>query len=357
MAGMTDQSEIREEDIRAAVAAGVIEEDQARALQTYVQDRRGFRGGMTADDEPFVLFSGFSEIFVSIGLILLYLGLAGLLGASAPYAAVGISIVLAFYYTRRRRMTLPSIVIAIAFAAGAAYFITPEWEDFRLRNPATVVLSFSLPGLVAMAVYYWAFRLPFALFLFGLFGFATMFGAGLAVDAAAGSKINDFALLAFDLRRSGTLGLSSLLFGLMAFAGAMYFDMKDPHRIGRHSACGFWLHIVAAPALTNTILLTLYNLETGFGYALTVCALLLLSLVAIVIDRRSLLTVGIAYAGTLLGWALSQTGVDGDAPVILLLLGLLVTPLGTWWTAIRVRLMQALPNFPLKERLPPYGAG
>jgi hypothetical protein len=45
----------------------------------------------------------------------------------------------------------------------------------------------------------------------------------------------------------------------LTFAAAMYFDLKDPQRVTRYSACGFWLHIAAAPALVNTVAVTLLN--------------------------------------------------------------------------------------------------
>ena len=45
--------------------------------------------------------------------------------------------------------------------------------------------------------------------------------------------------------------------------------MHDPHRLRRWSASGFWLHMLAAPALVNTIVLTLYNYGGTVGYLLT----------------------------------------------------------------------------------------
>ena len=44
----------------------------------------------------------------------------------------------------------------------------------------------------------------------------------------------------------------------------------------------------------------------------------------------------------------------GHWTVILLILGFLITALGTWWVPLRAGLMRALPDFPGKHRLPPY---
>ena len=69
------------EDLRAAVAAGILSEAQAASLQALANDRSGRRSSLPSEDEPFEFFRGFSEIFISIGLIILLTGVAGLLAA------------------------------------------------------------------------------------------------------------------------------------------------------------------------------------------------------------------------------------------------------------------------------------
>ena len=69
------------EDLRAAVAAGIVTEEQAASLQALANDRAGKRASLPQEDEPFEFFRGFSEIFISIGLVILMTGLAGLLAA------------------------------------------------------------------------------------------------------------------------------------------------------------------------------------------------------------------------------------------------------------------------------------
>ncbi|MHA1127528.1 MAG: hypothetical protein ACTSRN_01085, partial [Alphaproteobacteria bacterium] len=121
------------------------------------------------------------------------------------------------------------------------------------------------------------------------------------------------------------------------------------------SACGFWLHILAAPAIVNVVALSLLNLDGTMGYSLAATALVVIALVALVIDRRSFLTAGIVYIGIILAWALGS-GSDGDWSIAatLLVMGAFITALGTWWVQLRAVLMRVLPNFPLKNRLPPY---
>ncbi len=151
--------------------------------------------------------------------------------------------------------------------------------------------------------------------------------------------------------------MTTLVFGIMAFAAGIWFDSRDPYRLGRHSATGFWLHLLAAPALVNTVAMTLFNMGGTVGVLSTAAALLVVTMIALIIDRRSFLTAGIVYFALVIAW-LVQGGQQGGGPVhkavVLLLLGILITSLGTWWTALRAQVMSALPAFPGKDRLPPY---
>ena len=67
------------EDLRAAVQAGILTEAQAASLTVLAQARAGQRAAMPAEDEPFEFFRGFSEIFVSLGLVILLSGVAAFL--------------------------------------------------------------------------------------------------------------------------------------------------------------------------------------------------------------------------------------------------------------------------------------
>ena len=47
------------EDLRSAVAAGILDEGQAARLRTLVDEREGRRARMPSQDEPFEFFGGF----------------------------------------------------------------------------------------------------------------------------------------------------------------------------------------------------------------------------------------------------------------------------------------------------------
>lgn len=139
--------------------------------------------------------------------------------------------------------------------------------------------------------------------------------------------------------------------GVIGFAVAMSFDMSDPHRVSRRSAAGFYLHIVAAPAIVNTVALTLFEVDSSASYGSLVCVLTALSLVSIIIDRRSFLVAGVGYTV-----ALSFIFADGSgAAWSILIIGALLVALGAQWERLRASIMNAIPSFPGKTQLPPYG--
>lgn len=349
------------DDLRAAVAAGIISEAQAVEMKALAERRAGRR--IAEDDEPFEFFKGFAEIFVSVGLVLMIaavLGFASLMGGwfALPLVLAATCWGLALYFTRAKRMSLPSIVLATGFALGVTGATTSRLLDLGdlFDGLGGDRIAAGLIGMAAIALYYRVFRVPFAMFLLGLHGLSVVLtltgqwnGGG-----RGGGGWSGFATQLFDLNATAGVANGTLVFGLLAFAAAMWFDLRDPHRLGRTAASGFWLHLLAAPALVNTIALTFLNLGGPAGYLLTAAAIAGIAVLALVIDRRSFLTAGMVYLGIVLTWAMRAGGQEPSWPLLLLVLGALVTALGTFWTPLRAGLMRALPDFPLKRRLPPY---
>jgi len=349
--------EITRDDLRAAVAAGHLSEAQASRLIVLADARAGQRGAMGAEDEPFELFKGFAEIFVSVGLGIL---IAGIVGVSALLGDPGMIMVLwaalcwvfALYFTRRRRMVLPSIVLVMGFAtalAGVGVAIVGKGLDLESSFTGSALAVLAIVGVGLMA-WYRVFKLPFTMFLVGLVGLAAVLVLTQSINPSA--RWDDFAD-AFDLRSGSGLAMGTLVFGVLAFVAGLFFDMRDPNRLGRNAASGFWLHLLAAPALVNTVALTFYNMGPGSGYWLLALALAGITALALIIDRRSFLTAGIGYLAFLVSLVARQGG-DLSWPWVLVVLGLFLTALGAFWIDLRAYLMRVLPEFPGKRRLPPY---
>ncbi len=352
---------INRDDLKAAVGSGLLSERQAANLISLADSRRGAREALAASDEPFELFKGFNEIFIVIGLLILSSGWWGvvtlLLGGSRIVNlqdyALGVSLagaaflwLLSEYFIRKRRMVAPAIALSVMFAANAAFgFIALMSEPFMIAQGdySSVPVPLLLATL-ALGLYWWRFRVPFAMAMIavGLFVVAIIF------TASRGGRIAGISDL-FLLSAGGPFAWITLALGLLVFAAAMAFDTSDPHRVTRRSANGFWLHVVAAPALVNTVALSLLDQEGGGSNVILLAVLTLFAIVAIVIDRRSFLIAAIGYIVVLAGTVLDGSG----AAYTVLALGIVLLLLGAFWERIRARVLRLMPGFVPLHKLPP----
>jgi hypothetical protein len=123
---MYSQNEIDE-----AVTAGAISADSATALRTFIEGQRSMS---VPDEEHFRLITGFNDIFVSVAAAILLFAM-GWIGQQIGYSLgtaidgdgpspVGPALVaatawgLAMFFTAKRRMALPSILLLLAFVGG-----------------------------------------------------------------------------------------------------------------------------------------------------------------------------------------------------------------------------------------------
>ena len=351
---------IEKDDLRAAVGAGLISEAQAVSLKALADSRRGARKDLAPGDEPFELFRGFNEIFIVIGLGILALGWVGVISLGAleffqelqtymvATSVVGAGVVwlLSEYFIRKRRMIAPAIALTLMFAANAAYgFISGEAELFMLARNDYSSLPYPLAlATFALLVYWLRFKVPFALAIIALaaFGVSVLIAAN---TAGVPTDTRDLFLLSAD----GPFALITLALGIIVFVIAMAFDMSDPHRVTRRAANGFWLHVIAAPALVNTVALSLLAQDTQASNLWLFAFLTLIALVAILIDRRSFLIAAISYIVIL-----SRTVFGGQEAVLTVFaLGVFLVVLGAQWERIRAGLMAILPGFIPRDRLPP----
>ena len=122
------------EDLRAAVARGIVTEGQSAQLIALSEARRMAKDNLSPAEEPFVLFKGFNEVFVVVGLTILFMGWTGvavLMGLDWQSPAGSVTLLLSLvtlaglaglqrYFTLTRRMIAPSIALAVMAAQIAA---------------------------------------------------------------------------------------------------------------------------------------------------------------------------------------------------------------------------------------------
>ncbi|MEM6891866.1 MAG: hypothetical protein AAF636_27675, partial [Pseudomonadota bacterium] len=272
------------DDIRAAVGTGLLTESQAVALTALADSRRGAREGLSVGDEPFELFKGFNEVFVMTGLVILAAGWVGVVGwtvydqletwrsTSIFYSALsaGLLWLLAEYFIRRRRMVGPSILLVSMFAGNAAFGFVQQFAQVFMvaREDYSSLITPGLLTVVATLLFWLRFKVPFAMALIAL----GLFGTALLAAAVQSGTPQDFNEI-FVFSAESNFAWITLALGVLTFLIAMYFDGTDPHRVTRRSAQGFWLHLVAAPMIINTVALSILSNETQSAYTMILFAM------------------------------------------------------------------------------------
>ncbi|WP_224816643.1 hypothetical protein [Hasllibacter sp. MH4015] len=350
-------SAVTRDDLRAAVGAGLMTEAQAASLINLAEEREGLRARRTGLDEPFELFKGFNEIFIVVGLSILFAGWVGVTGVSVlsnssgyvlgmlfSLTGMGAIILLARYFTLSRRMVAPSIALAVMFGLSALTFGLSFSNFLQASFQMGWTIAAGIAGILLL-LYYALFRVPFTVALIA--GSVVVVAFGLATS---GGNVPETPQDIFLLSAGGPFAIITIVLGVIGLCIAMAFDMSDPHRVTRRAASGFWLHVIAAPAIVNTVALTLFqNSDAGSKLALIVFVAVM-ALFAVIIDRRSFLVSGVGYIV-----ALSISVVEGEgAFLVILLLGAGLVLLGAQWERMRGAIMRALPVFPGKTKLPPW---
>jgi uncharacterized membrane protein YuzA (DUF378 family) len=347
---------VTRDDVRAAVASGTMTEAQAASLIVLAEERAGVRTHMTGLDEPFELFKGFNEIFIVVGLTILYLGFAGITGMTlfgtesgyilgVVYALIGMGgvIALARYFTLKRRMVAPSIALAIMFGFLAGQLGISVSAMFDLKAPQTLTATAATAALFLSAYYA---VVPGALHR----------GAGRPVGLRHGLRAGDIGR---ELSRNadGYLPADGGWALRHSDLRARSYRPRDRHALrhvrpaSRDATRGVGL---LAPCHRGSghrehRRADLFDAGTAPAQLLLTAFVAAMAVIAVVIDRRSFLVSGVGYVV-----ALAITVAEGQAFFIILMLGAGLVLLGAQWEVLRRAIMRALPEFPGKTRLPPY---
>ena len=356
-----------QQDLDDAVAAGAIDPAAAASLRNFLD---ADRTAPAIDEEQFRLITGFNDIFVSIAsAILLFavgwigqsigqalgltLGAPGETGPTflAPAAVAATAWGLALFFTARRRMALPSILLLLAFVGGV--FATavlsiglvigaPYFED----NQSAVAIVAAVGALIAAIgayVHWQRFHVPVTVAA----GAAAVVGLVLALIASAlGENAGEM--------RELMLG-AVLLLGVGVFLFAMRWDSSDQSRQTRRSDVAFWLHLLAAPMIVHPVF-TLLGLNDGnatIGEGLVVVLLyVVLAIAALAIDRRALLVSALAYVLYALTELFKQIGaVELSVALTALVIGSALLMLSAFWHQARRLVVSRLPSA-LQGKLP-----
>ena len=358
-----------QQEIDDAVASGVISAEAADALRTHISAQRSTA---IPDEEQFRLITGFNDIFVSIAAAILLFAL-GWIGQSigqatgltisdhgetgpsllAPLAIASTSWGLALFFTAKRRMALPSILLLLAFVGGVlvttAFTLVQIIGPDRFQN-TNALLGATVGGVsaaiaaVAAWLHWRRFHVPITIAA----GAAAVAGLFLAIVIAI--------LQPTDSESAKNIILSFvLLLGIGVFLFAMWWDSSDRARVTRRSDVAFWLHLLAAPMIAHPVfaLLGLNNGSVSTGEGLVVVGLyVLFGLTALAVDRRALLVSALAYVLYALTELFKQFGaVELNIALTALVIGSALLLLSAYWHQARRLIVTRLPTG-LQGRLP-----
>ncbi len=375
-----------EDDINSAVAAGALSSEAAASFRAHMTKMRELPRG---SEEDFRLINSFNDIFVSIGVVILLIAvgaigqaIAGMVVSvpSEPLSRVigdgtevadydawsaayqlrevlqmcfaGLFVAatawpLAEFFTRKRRMALPSIILLLAFVGGIFFAMLGAGQAIAIDGSDRVgAVMVSVSALVAAggAYLHWKrFMVPITVAA----GAAAVAATVIALIAAA----IDPEMLNEDI-------LFGLVFaaGLVVFLVAMRWDISDRERITRRSDVAFWLHLLAAPMIAHPVFAMLGVTEgdnLGMGAAVGVLAVYVaFGLVALTIDRRALLVSALVYVLFALTFLFREFGaVELNFALTALVIGSALLSLSAFWQPIRRSVVTVLPEG-LREKLP-----
>lgn len=353
-----------QQELDDAVASGVITEEAASALRVHIERQRAIA---IPDEEQFRLLTGFNDIFVAIAAAILLFAV-GWIGQSigqsagltidprgptflAPLFVALTSWGLAIYFTGKRRMALPSILLLLSFVGGV--FAATLFALILGVGPARVDGNNQLGGLLgalaaavaggAAWVHWRRFHVPITVAA----GAAAVAGivAALLIAGLGGS---------IDQARNLILGLV-LLLGVGVFLFAMWWDSSDRGRLTRRSDVAFWLHLLAAPMIVHPVftLLGLNSGHVGLSGGLTAVLLyVVLGITALAVDRRALLVSALAYVLYALNELFRQFGaVELNVALTALVIGSALLMLSAFWHQARTAVVTPLPEG-LRDKLP-----
>ena len=355
--------------LEEAAGAGIISSSQAERLLPYLADKnigvlptgQGLSASRFSDDpnpledtEAPRFVRGFHDVLITIGVVVLLIGLWGLANRYAPLLAI---VVLAEILVRRQRLALPAVVLTVALAVWVFYtMVSYVGSTPALSNNFTIgAIVLVAPFPLSLALFYWRYRVPLslALFLFSLFGLflaAVFYIAGTVTGSSnvpADYPIQTMMIL--------------LVTALGSFALAMRYDLSDPARVTRRSDVAFWLHLATAPALLYSTILLALRLELassgtvftnltdalfgGYLQAVTVlAAVLVMMLIGLIIDRRAFVTAGLVSLGLATAAILrhNNAGLDKVGFLVLMIVGLVVLVIGIGWADLRRLIVRRL---------------
>ncbi len=327
-----------EENLKDAVKQNIFNQSSVDSFRDFVANGKNTT---LVDEENFKLINSFNDIFVVISSLLFLFSLRWVLNDAQnkigyfifPIVAWGLSEI----FVRKKKMLLPGIVLLIAFIGGV-FVLCLELSPFKgvelelVKNKENLIFASFVTTI--SAYFHWVrFRVPITVALNVILLYVFLLSIILS---AFPTLLKDHATCIF------------LLFGVMAFALAMFWDCTDIHRTTYKSDVAFWLHLTSAPLIIHPIF-SIFDALKNHGEVSNIIIIIILyiflSLIAIIINRRGFMVSSLIYVIYAVSSVLSVS-VENSYGLALTgaWVGGALLLLSIYWHQIRKRLLGLLPK-------------
>jgi len=315
------------ETLLKASKQGIISKEQVKQLVDFEMSETGAHAENSEEQLRFI--RSFGDIFITLGIIFVSIATAQF-EFEIYYQIIPIIILVATteWLVRLRRLALPGIALLISTLYFTSNLIEYHGTGFDLN---------SLLLMTAVAfIFYWRYKMPFTL-----------------LPIAMGMIAIVSALIEFDFTQTPYL---FVIFGLIVFMVAMWFDSRDIERKTRLSDSAFWLHLLAAPLVVHGVMVSLI-IETNslpFKEMLIIAFFVGFFLIALYVDRRAILVSSISYAI----YAIVQLTKSNDFYIENLTLlifvgfGVFIILFGVYWYKIRMVIFSKFSSAKLSKYVP-----
>ena len=317
-----------EEDLNLAIEKEIFTEVAVNEFRKTISE---VKNSPLVDEENFRLIGGFNDIFVVIACgLLLFSSLFVLRPINESLAIlifVSLSWALAEFFVLKRKMSLPAIVLLIAFVGGVFSLCT---SFFAKASEITLILS-AASATAAAYIHWIRFKVPITVAA----GTVALIGLLVSVFLSLFPNAKNWVLL--------LLGIC----GIGSFFLAMYWDSADTNRTTRKSDVAFWLHLISAPLIIHPLFSILGVFEESqsiLNMAGVIVLYIVMSFISIAIDRRAFMVSSLAYVLYALTTILKNYGDVGYSFALTgVFMGAVLLLLSAFWHVTRRHVVNSLP--------------
>jgi len=317
------------EDLNAAVDAGIFTLQSVESFRDLVTKTQATP---SVDEENFKLISGFNDIFVVIASILMLLSASWLTYEIHPTLSAAVSALLSWglaeFFVKKRKMSLPAIVLLMAFV-GSVFLGTIRLFDHMSEEAIMVASAVSA---IATFIHWKRFAVPITV------------AAGLATALIFVISM----LLYFFPSLKDYVHFLVLMVGILTFTIAMHWDATDTKRMSNNSDVAFWLHLLSAPLIVHPVfsILGVFDNQSGIGTIFFIVILyIILSSISLIIDRRAFMVSSLAYVLYAFSSIFKTYGLENNSFAISgVMIGLSLLLLSGYWAKARKFLLRFVPQ-------------